>query len=81
MELFRTLSKEEEKEFRDYARKTYKAYDPIPGIWHPIIQAECTKMNEEAGKKFDPESIIPKKRVDSRSYQINNEYTNPNAEE
>ena len=26
-------------------RDNYKPLDPIKGIWHPVIQDECAKMN------------------------------------
>lgn len=52
MELFRELSSEEEKEFRQWSRSNYKPFDDIRGIWHPIVQDECIKMNEEAGRRF-----------------------------
>ncbi len=47
MNLFRTLSTEEEIEFRQWARENYKRFSPISGIWHPVVQDECRKMNEE----------------------------------
>lgn len=51
MELFRKLSKEETTEFQKWARENYKVGEPISGIWHPVVQSECTKMNEEQSKK------------------------------
>jgi len=47
MKLFRELNEKEEQEFRKWARDNYRIYDPIPGIWHPVIQQECTLMNAE----------------------------------
>ena len=53
MDLFRNDITEDEKEtFRRWARENYKPFDPIIGVWHPIVQAECVKMNEEAGKVY-----------------------------
>lgn len=46
MTLFKTLTPEEETEFRQWAHDNYKAFDPIPGIWHPIVVQECAKINE-----------------------------------
>tara|TARA_R110002167_G_scaffold143936_6_gene333530 strand:+ start:2328 stop:2531 length:204 start_codon:yes stop_codon:yes gene_type:complete len=37
---------EEEKEFRLWARENYEPLSPILGIWHPVVQNECVKMNE-----------------------------------
>lgn len=44
---FRKLSSEEEADFRKWARDTYKPFSDISGIWHPVVQDECKKMNEE----------------------------------
>jgi len=48
MSIFRDLSEKEEKEFRQWARDNYKAWEDIKGIWHPVIQDECKIMNQEA---------------------------------
>jgi len=53
LNLFKTLSDEEQKEYRKWARENYKPYEPIKGVWHPIAQAECVRMNEEAGMAKD----------------------------
>lgn len=45
--LFRDLSPEEEKEFRQWARDNYKAGDSISGVWHPTVQDECRIINQE----------------------------------
>ena len=50
MDMFRKLDKDEEQEFRQWARDNYTRFDPIKGIWHPVIQTECAKMNEEDSK-------------------------------
>lgn len=47
MKIFRNLSAEEEKEFRQWARENYIRFSPISGVWHPTVQDECRKMNEE----------------------------------
>lgn len=47
--LFRTLTANEEKSFRQWARENYTPFQPISGIWHPVVQDECKRMNEEAG--------------------------------
>ena len=44
---FRQLSSEEEKDFRQWARDNYKPFSDISGAWHPCVQDECKKMNEE----------------------------------
>lgn len=48
MKLFRELNPEEEKEFREWARKYYIAFNPIDGTWHPVVQDECRRINEAA---------------------------------
>ena len=48
MGIFRNLTPEEEKEFRQWARDNYRPLESIRGTWHPVIQAECVKMNIEA---------------------------------
>jgi hypothetical protein len=51
MQLFipaETMTAEEIQSFRDWARQNYTPLQPISGLWHPLVQAECTLMNEEA---------------------------------
>lgn len=54
--LFRDLGPEEEEEFRKWARENYKPFDPIKGVWHPIVQEECVKMNKET--KLDLDGLV-----------------------
>ena len=53
MELFRDLSESEIQDFRNWARDNYKPLSEIKGVWHPIVQDECVKMNEEASKDLE----------------------------
>ena len=46
--VFRYLSDQEELIFRDHARTKYVAFSPIEGIWHPVYQDECVRINHEA---------------------------------
>lgn len=48
MKLYRELNEQEKQDFRDWARVHYKAYGEIKGIWHIVVQEECTKINREA---------------------------------
>ena len=48
MGLFRELSEQETKQFRQWARDNYKPLDEIKGIWHPVVQAECVRINIES---------------------------------
>ena len=45
---FRQLDDDDIEKFRQAAREKYVLFTPIDGIWHPIYQAECVKMNHEA---------------------------------
>lgn len=45
--MWRTLTPEEEGEFRQSARDNYEPLTPINGVWHPVYQYECVKMNQE----------------------------------
>ena len=47
MKLFRELSKEEEEAFRKWARENYEPLEPISGVWHPVVQDECRRINQE----------------------------------
>ena len=46
------MSPEEQQSFKDWARANYTPFEPISGIWHPIVQSECTLMNQEAELTF-----------------------------
>lgn len=48
MKLFRNLNDVEKGKFQKWARDNYKPYSEIKGVWHPVVQEECTKMNREA---------------------------------
>ena len=43
--IFKELDPSEIKSFKDWAWDFYKAGDPIDELWHPVIQAECQKIN------------------------------------
>ena len=47
--MFRELSPEEEKEFRQWARDNFTPLrDEINEVWHPVVKDECEIMNREA---------------------------------
>jgi hypothetical protein len=56
MKLFKTLTPDEEVKFRAWARANYHPFSEISGVWHPSIQDECRKMNEEADFMPDEET-------------------------
>ncbi len=45
--LFKSLTDEEEKQYREWVRINYKKFDPIKGNWHPVVQEECVAINKE----------------------------------
>ena len=45
---FRTLDEAEAETFRQYIRLNYTPFSPISGVWHPVSQAECVRINTEA---------------------------------
>jgi hypothetical protein len=57
MRLFKTLSPAEEAEYRAAARAKYTPFDPINGVFHPIYQDECVKMNAELG--YSDAAFVP----------------------
>ena len=48
MQIFRKLTTTEQQEFVQWARDNYTPLTDIQGVWHPIIQAECVRMNEKS---------------------------------
>jgi predicted transcriptional regulator YdeE len=60
MNLFRTLTDEEKKEFKQWARDNYEPLSRISSIWHPEVQDECIKINLEQIKgEFDAIISVP----------------------
>ena len=47
MNLWRKLTEKEKQEFRKWARDNYEAGSDIDGLWHPVVQDECVKINIE----------------------------------
>lgn len=46
-ELFKTLDKSDEKIYKQWARDNFKIGTDINKVWHPVIQKECEKINQE----------------------------------
>lgn len=46
---FRSLTAEQEKQFRDAAWKDYKPNTDINPLFHPVYQSECRLINTAAG--------------------------------
>lgn len=53
MQLFRDLSPSEEADFRRWARANYEPLSEISGVWHPVVQDECRRINQEEGGRRD----------------------------
>ena len=47
MMLFKQLTASDAEAYRAWARENYKPLSEIKGIWHPVIQAECARINKE----------------------------------
>jgi len=52
---FKKLNPTEEQEMKNWARKHYLPFDKIEGIWHPVCQQECVKINYEHSIFSPPE--------------------------
>jgi hypothetical protein len=46
--MHKELTPSEIEEFTKWARDNYTPFAPINGTWHPVVQAECVKMNTKA---------------------------------
>ena len=44
---FRKLNEQEVEEFKAWARSNFHPGDKIQDTWHPVVRAECHKMEEE----------------------------------
>lgn len=47
MNLFKQLTSSEELIYRQWAQRNYEPLTEISGIWHPVVQDECVKMNKQ----------------------------------
>jgi hypothetical protein len=45
--MFRALTAKEEANFRKWARTNYKPGTEISGVWHPVVQDECVRINRQ----------------------------------
>jgi hypothetical protein len=48
---FRTLNKEEEKQFRDWARKNWHFGMEVNEMWHPCVRDEIRLIVKEIGEQ------------------------------
>jgi len=47
MNLFKPFEEIDVPVFKQWARDNYKPGEEISGVWHPVVQKECAKINEE----------------------------------
>ena len=52
LKMFRELSEKEQQVYRAWARENYVPLSPILGIWHPVVQEECARINVGASAPF-----------------------------
>ena len=50
--MFRQLSEQENEKFLQWARENYFPNTDINPVWHPVVQAECRRINEEMNTRF-----------------------------
>jgi hypothetical protein len=46
--MFRSLTAQEVGEFKQWAHDNYTVGEEISEVWHPVVQAECIAISEEA---------------------------------
>ncbi len=45
--MFRQLTEHEKNRFKQWARANYIPHTEINPVWHPVVQTECHRINEE----------------------------------
>ena len=45
--IYRALTTTEDARFRSWARANYEPGSPVVGVWHPVVQEECARINRE----------------------------------
>ena len=73
--LFRELDAAESAEFRAHARANHKPGDHIDReIWHPVVVAECEKIDAEAGRRVLLHEVKPgdfvKRKPDAKTVYV-----------
>ncbi len=54
--LFKELTPEggeSESDYRTWARENYIPFTEIKSVWHPVVQSECIRINEEQTNNGD----------------------------
>ncbi|GEM_PF-5318409 len=66
--MFRQLTETEKTKFRQWARANYVPHTEINSVWHPVVQSECHRINEEIKFQADktvskiPENLSPERK-------------------
>ncbi len=63
--MFRQLSEQETLKFQQWARANYLPNTEINPVWHPVVQAECRRINE----RFEAQSSDPDDCSDENNSQ------------
>lgn len=45
--MFRQLTEPEKETFKQWVRANYIPHTEINEVWHPVVQVECRRINEE----------------------------------
>lgn len=67
--MFRQLTEPEKEKFRQWARTNYIPHTEINEVWHPVVQSECRRINEEMESKpgeYQTETFADKKELYSK---------------
>lgn len=56
--MFRELSDGDKERFREWARNNYTPFTEVDSLWHPVVQEECERINEEVGAGQPLEKVV-----------------------
>lgn len=66
--MFRQLTEQEKSKFRQWARVNYIPHTEINSVWHPVVQAECHRINKEIEAKLSENGteILEKQSLETK---------------
>jgi len=50
---FKKLDEEETEEYKQWARDNYVVGDKISSVWHPVVVAQCDRINADHNRNQD----------------------------
>ena len=50
---FKKLDEEETEEYKQWARDNYVVGDKISSVWHPVVVAQCDRINADHNRKVE----------------------------